>query len=92
MKKRERCAKEVEVRTSLGILDPSDKGKVLARNLSPGGGPVKLKLFSEQEVAEVIQRHENYVTYTIKTISQPKKNRTLLRNIYLFLHVLFIYY
>ena len=56
----------------------------MARNLSPGGGPVKLKLFSEQEVAEVIQRHENYVTYTIKTISQPKKNRTLLRNIFIF--------
>ena len=31
-------------------------------------------------VAEVIQRHENDVTFTIKTISQPEKVRTLHRN------------
>ena len=51
----------------LGILDAGDK--VLVRNLSPRGGPGKLRLFWEQEVSEVIQSHENDVTYTIKTIS-----------------------
>ena len=51
----------------LGILEAGDK--VLVRNLSPRGGPGKLRLFWEQEVSEVIQSHENDVTYTIKTIS-----------------------
>ena len=43
-------------------------------------GPGKLRSFWEHEVAEAIQRHENDVTYTIKTISQPEKVRTLQRN------------
>ena len=51
----------------LGILEAGDK--VLVRNLSRRGGPGKLRLFWEQEVSEVIQSHENDVTYTIKTIS-----------------------
>ena len=55
----------------LDILEAGDK--VLVRNLSPIGGPGKLRSFGEQEVAEVIQRHENDLTYTIKTISQPEK-------------------
>ena len=50
----------------LGTLEPGDK--VLVRNLSPRGGPGKLRSFWEHEVAEVIQRHENDVTYTIQTI------------------------
>ena len=62
----------------LGILEPGDK--VLVRNLSPRGGPGKLRSFWEQEVAEVTQRHENDVTYTIKTIAQPERVRTLHRN------------
>ena len=59
----------------LGILEPGDK--VLVRNLSPIGGPGKLRSFWEQEVAEVIQRHENDMIYTIKTIAQPERFRTL---------------
>ena len=55
----------------LGNLEPV--GKVLVRNLSPRGGPVNLRPFWEQEFAEVIERHENDVTYAIKTISQPDK-------------------
>ena len=62
----------------LGILEPGDK--VLLRNLSPSGGSGKLRSFWEQEVAEVIQRYENGVIYTIKTISQPEKVWTLHRN------------
>ena len=61
-----------------GILGPGDK--VLVRNLSPRGGPQKLRLFWKQAVAEVIQRHENNVIYIIKTISQPEKGLTLHRN------------
>ena len=56
----------------LGILEPGDK--VLVRRLSPGGGTGKLRLL------EVIQSHENDVTYTINTISQPEKVWTLHRN------------
>ena len=59
-------------------LQPGDK--VLVRNLSPRDDPGKLRLFWEQEVAEVMQRHENDVTYTIRAISQPEKVRTLHRN------------
>ena len=75
-KKRERYAKEAEIKT----IEPGDK--VLVRNLSPRGGPGKRKLrsFWEQEVAEVIQVHENDVTYTIKIISQRENVRTLNRN------------
>ena len=61
----------------LGILEPRDK--VLVRNSSQRGSPGNLRSFWEQ-VAEVIQRHENDVTYTIKTIAQPEKVRTLHRN------------
>ena len=61
----------------LGILEP--RNKVLVRNSSQRGSPGNLRSFWEQ-VAEVIQRHENDVTYTIKTIAQPEKVRTLHRN------------
>ena len=62
----------------LDILESGDK--VLVRNLSPREVPRKLKSFWEQEVAEVIQSHENDVTCTIKTISQSEKVQTLHRN------------
>ena len=62
----------------LGIFEPGDK--VYVRNLSPRDGSGKLRSFWEQEIAEVIQRHENYLTYTIKTISEPEKVWTLHRN------------
>ena len=70
--------RSLKSRPCLDILEPGDK--VLVRNLSPSGGPGKLRSFWEQEVAEVIQRYENDVTYTIKTISQQEKVRTLHRN------------
>ena len=55
----------------LGIPEPGDK--VMNRNWSLRGYPGNLMSFWEQEVAEVIERHENDVTYIIKTTSQPEK-------------------
>ena len=70
--------RKLKSRLCLGILEPGDK--VLVRNLSPRWGPGKLWSFWEHEVVEVIQRHENDVTYTITTISRPEKVWTLHRN------------
>ena len=70
--------RKLKSRLCLGILEPGDK--VLVRNLSPRWGPGKLRSFWEHEVVEVIQRHENDVTYTITTISRPEKVWRLHRN------------
>ena len=50
--------------------------------LSLSEGPGKQRSFWEHDVAEEIQRHGNDMTYTIKTISQPEKVRTLHKHVY----------
>ena len=71
-KSKGRKEKDVQrkLKSGLGILEPGSK--VLIRNMSLSEGPGKLRSFWEQDVAEVIQTHEN-VTYTIKVISKPEK-------------------
>ena len=61
-------------------LDKLEQGeKVLLRNVTPRGGPRKLKLHWEKEVAEV-SRYKNDVTYKIKFKSYSYKTRFLHRN------------
>ena len=62
----------------LGVLEPGDR--VLFKNLTPRGDPEKLTLFWEQGIAEIVKRHENDVTYSVKSIAEPGKIRTLHRN------------
>ena len=54
--------------------------KVLVRNLAPRGGPGKLRPYWEPEIAEVVSRYKNDVTYGIKSKSYPNKTRVLHHN------------
>ena len=54
----------------------------MVRNLTPRGGPGKLRLYWELKIAEVVfSRYKNNVTYKIKCKSYPNKIRVLHRNI-----------
>ena len=52
-RKQKDVQRKLKLGSSLGILEPN----MLVRNLSERVSPEKLRLFWEQEVAEVIQRH-----------------------------------
>ena len=54
---------------------------VLVRNLTPRGGPGKLRPCWEPEIAEVVSRYENDVTYESKSKSYPNKTRILYCNV-----------
>ena len=53
---------------------------VLVKNLTPRGGPGKLRSFWEQDLSKVIEKHENGLTYKIQSVSEPIKTRVLHRN------------
>ena len=62
-------------------LDKLEQGdKALVRNLTPRGGPGKLRPYWESEIAEAISRYKNYVTFKIKSKSYPNKTTVLHRN------------
>ena len=79
-----RCRKENDKERKLQAgqcLDKSEQGdKVLVRNLTQRGSPGKLRPYWEPEIAEVVSRYKNNITYEIKSKSYPNKTRVLHRN------------
>ena len=57
---------------------PGDK--VLVKNVKEKGGTGKLKSFWEQQIYEVVSKHENLPVYKIKPLGSNKV-RTLHRNL-----------
>ena len=63
--------RKLETEPCLGFLEPRDK--VLIKNLTPRGGPGKLRSFLGQSITKIFRRQDNDVTYSGKI-------RTLHRN------------
>ena len=72
--------KERKLQTAQCLEKLEQGDKVLVRNLTPRGGPWKLRPYWESEIAEVISRFKNDVAYEVKFKSCLNKTRVLHRN------------
>ena len=62
--------KTLQARQRLDKLEQGDK--VLLRNLTPRGGPGKLRPYWEPEIVEAVSQYKNDVTYELKSKIIPK--------------------
>ena len=77
-----RGKKQYDRKARSTVLEPGDR--VLVRNLTPRGGPGKLRSFWEDEVHIVLSRKSPEIpVYVVTSESKTKKPRTLHRNMLL---------
>ena len=79
---KQRGKKHYDSKVRSSVLEPGDR--VLVRNLSPRGGPEKLRSFWEEEVYLVVSRKgPDSPVYEVRPESKTSKSRTLHRNMLL---------
>lgn len=66
--------KERKLRAGKCIDELGQGDKLLIKNLTPSGGPGKFKLYWKPEIAEIVIRYKNDLTYKIKFKSNPNKS------------------
>ena len=79
---KQRGKKHYDSKVRSSVLEPGDR--VLVHNLSPTGGPGKLRSFWEEEVHVVVSRKgPDSPVYEVRSESKAAKSRTLHRNMLL---------
>ena len=77
-KKKHGKERKLQAGRCLNKLEQRDK--VLVRNVTPRGGPGKLRPYWEPEIPEIVSRYTNDITCEIKSKSYQNKTRVLHRN------------